>query len=410
MITRRSFVAAAVMAGIALPGMAHAVTEMSATYKWPEIQGPGVDPKRTRFISGRGIRTELKNSEMIRPDLRFDRSAEANPSMAFTHGVVLARAASPDLPLVAMDAATGKLAWERDQTLKLLGVGGKTAFIVTAPVSDQILPILKAIDVTGPTDIWAVGEGEILGAVVIPEESIVYLRQLEDNMELVSRDIASGKVLWTTDVNDALDSDAILSTDGQVVVGVNVTTNISRYMNAWDATTGELLWSNEGPGYISAPAFRNNELLIATMEGINLIDPATGEILQEIDLPANNGGLVQLIITEDALVIVDSERFHSVDWASGKVNWSHAPEQAASATDVYACDGKIYRIEKSAESSGCETTLRGYSLKDGSLEVEYLPVNSERTQLSATAFLIGAQHLFLGTEAGLGNWSPSEKA
>src|SRR5699024_3960864 len=131
------------------------------------------------------------NSQMNRPDLGFVQNTEVDPSMAMTHGVVLARAMGPNFPLVGMDAASGKFAWERERTPKILGFTDDIVFLVTAPESDQSLAILKAVNVTGLSDLWAVGEYEIAGSVVVPNKALVYARHNEDRIELVARDLTS---------------------------------------------------------------------------------------------------------------------------------------------------------------------------------------------------------------------------
>lgn len=410
MLSRRSFVASAAIAVSAVPHVAHAVTDMPVANSWPAIHGPGVDPQRTRFIVGRGIRTQPTNLSMNCPELSFVHNTEENPSMALTHGLVLACAMGPELPLVAMDAGSGELAWQRKRTLKILGVSDELVFIVTAPESEDSMALLKAVDVTGPTDLWAVGEDEIAGSVVVPGKALVYSREFEDQIELVARDLATGEIKWTVDTTDDVgEAVGTLSTDGNIVVGDHQTTNISRIMPAWDAATGELLWMNEGPGFISSPTFYEGRLVVATVESVKLLDPTSGEIVREFELPEYIGGLVKLIVTEEALILVDSQHIHSIDWDSGAVNWSRAPRLAPATREIYACDGLILRLEKATATSFRETTLRGYSLEDGRLELEYVPVDAEQNELSAAAFLVGSQRLFLATDKGLGTWFPSEE-
>ena len=412
MISRRTLIASGAASMALLPQISAAVTEMPISARWPEIQGPGVDTQRTRFISGRGIRNKPSNSQINRPELGFVQNTEVDPSMAMTHGVVMARAMGPNFPLVGMDAASGELAWEHERTLKILGVTDKFAFIVTASDSDENMVILKAVDVTGPTDQWTAEEQEIAGSVVVPKEALIYTRHHEDRVELVARDIASGNVKWAVDVTDDIGSKpGVLSTDGNIVVDVYQTTNVSMVMPAWGADTGELLWRHEGPGFISSPTFHEGNVVVATLfEGVQLLDPTSGEVVRRLELPHYIGGLVKLIVTDDALVIVDSQNMHSIDWNSGAVNWSRPPRQAASSQEIYACDGMILRMENATETSFRETALRGYSLHDGRLLLEYLPMDAELNELNAAAFLVGSQQLFLATDTGLGTWFPSEEA
>ena len=410
MYTRRSFVAAAALVVGAAPLLGHTVTEVPVANRWPVIQGPGVDPQRTRFINGRGVRSRPENSHINRPDLSFLRNTDDAPSMAMVHGMVLARAMGPGFPLVAMDAATGKLAWERDETLSILGISDDKAFIVTAPKSDNGLPILKAVDVTVLTDVWAAGEREMVGSVVVPGQALVYTRVNEDSVDLVSRELESGRILWSTDITDDVDQiPGTLATDGDVVVGVNVHNNISTVMNAWDVTTGEVRWSVSGTGLLSSPAFWNDSLVVATIEGVKQIDPSSGEVISEIEMPLSRGGIVKLLITDDALIVADNENLHSIDWDSGVVNWSRSPRLAPMTQEIFVCDGVILRLEKATATSIDETVLRGYSLVDGRLELEYLPVDAEGNELNAAAFLIGSEQLFLATNQGLGTWFPSDE-
>ena len=388
-----------------MPELLRRHTEMPVSAHFPEIQGPGVDPQGTRFINGRGIRKKPSNSQMNRPDLGFVQNTEVDPSMAMTQGVVLARAMGPNFPLVGMDAASGKFAWERERTLKILGVTDDIVFLVTAPESDQSLAILKAVNVTGPSDLWAVGEYEIAGSVVVPNKALVYARHNEDRIELVARDLTSGNTKWIVDVTDDIGSKpGVLSTDGNIVVDVYQTTNISIVMPAWDADTGELLWRHEAPrpGFISSPTFHDGDLVVATLEGVQLFDPTSGEVVRRLGPPHYTGGLVKLIVTDDALIVVDSQHMHSIDWNSGAVNWSRVPRQAASTQEVYACDGMILRMENATETSIRETVLRGYSLDDGRLLLEYLPMDAELNELNAAAFLVGSRQLFLATHKGPG--------
>src|SRR5699024_6525508 len=157
----------------------------------------------------------------------------------------------------------------------------------------------------------------------------------------------------------------------------------------WDAETGELLWRNESVGFISSPTFHEEELVIATLEGVQLLDPTTGEVVRELGFPRNISSLVKLIVTDDALIVADSQHMQSIDWDSGAVNWSRAPRQAASTREVYACDGMIMRVEKATETSISETSIRGYDLEDGRLLFDYVPVDGEQNQLDAAAFLVG---------------------
>src|SRR5699024_5408823 len=123
---------------------------------------------------------------------------------------------------------------------KILGVTDNLVFLVTAPDSDENMGVLKAVNVTGPTDLWAAEEHEIAGSVVVPGKALVYSRQNEDRVELVARDMATGDIKWTVDVADDVDDiPGALSTDGNILVDVNQTTNISTVMPAWDAETGE---------------------------------------------------------------------------------------------------------------------------------------------------------------------------
>ena len=410
MHTRRSFIANAALSFAVLPHVGHAVTEMPVSARWPGIQGPGVDPERTRFISGRGIRKKPSNSQMNRPDLGFVRNTDDDPSMVMTHGVVLARAMAPDFPLIAMDAASGRLAWERERTLKILGVSDEIVFIVTASDSDENMAIIKAVNVTGPTDLWAAGEYEIAGSVVVPKKALVYARQHEDRVELVARDMASGNIKWTVDVTDDIGSmPGTLSTDGNIVVDVYQTANISTVMTAWDAENGELLWRHESFGFISSATFHDEELVVATMEGVQLLDPTSGEVVRRLELPHDSSVLVKLIVTNDALIVVDSQHMHSIDWNSGAVNWSRAPMQAASTQEVYACDGMILRMENVTETASNVTSIRGYHLEDGRLVLDYRPIDADQNEVEAAAFMVGNGNLYLATNQGLGAWFATEK-
>lgn len=409
MLSRRTLITFAATALALAPRASGAVTEAPLYTRWPQIQGPCINPSRTRLITGRGIRHEVKNSFINHPDLSFAQNQEANASMALASGMVLARSMGPTYPLVAMDAATGRVKWERERVQRILGVYENLVYIVVAPDSPGNYPILKAVVVDRPSDLWATGEYETAGSVVVPDHALVYARLNEDRSELLARELRSGKPQWHIDITGDVDGvPDILATNGEVVVGGDTASNRYRLISAWSVETGDLIWQHESSRFLSSPAFRGDDVIIATEAGVQRIDSDTGEVLSTIEMPPNNGGMVKLALTDDALILVDPERIHAIDWATGEVIWSRASVQAESTRDLIVCDGMILRVEDATETTIQENALRGYDLEDGRLILDYRPIDADQNEVKIASFVIGNGNLYLATNKGVGAWFQSD--
>lgn len=411
MITRRNFVTSTVAVAAIAPRRSFAVTEAPRYTWWPQIQGPAIDPARTRLIPGKGLEALPENSMLNLPELAFLQNAESNPAMAMATGVVLARALGPGFPLIAMDAVTGEFLWERERIESILGVYEDLVYVMMAPKSEGSHPLMVAVAADRPSDVWFVTEYDVTASVVVSDFALVYARDSGDGLELIARDLRSGVDLWLRDITEDRESvPEVLATNGEVVVGMREPASSVNELVAWDAFSGDLIWQMWSTGVISTPAFHKHELVVAMEEGIKRIDPASGKVLQEISLPNYIGGLVKMAFVKDAIILVDSTHIHSIDWERGEVNWSRAHRQAASTRDLMVCDGMILRIEDETETSIGENVLRGYDLTDGQLALEYRAVDSDENELDIASFIIGNGNLYLATNRGLGLWEPGDVA
>lgn len=411
MITRRTFLTTAAAVAAVAPRQSFAVTEAPRYTWWPQIQGPAIDPARTRYIRGKGLEALPENSMLNLPELAFLQNAERNPAMAMATGVVLARALGPGYPLVAMDAVTGEFLWERERIESILGVYEDLVYVMMSPKSEASHPLLVAVAADRPSDVWFVTEYEVTASVIVSDYALVYARDTGEGIELIARDLRSGDDLWLRDITHDIESaPGILATNGEVVVGLREPANPVNELVAWSAYSGDLIWQMWSTGIISTPAFHKHELVVAMEDGIKRIDPASGKVLHEIPLPDYIGGLVKMAFVKDAIILVDSTHIHSIHWESGDVNWSRAPRQAASTRDLVVCGDMILRVEDEDETSIRENVLRGYNLEDGHLSLEYKAKDSDDNGLDIASFLIGNGYLYLATNLGFGLWKPGDVA
>ena len=260
---------------------------------WPSFRGPNAAgvadgqnlPERWNGANGENVlwRTRIPGLAHSSPIVWGDRvfvttAISSRASATFKPGLYGDGDASDDLSphrwmLYALDARTGKIAWER------LATEGaprnkrhiKSTYASASPATDGRMVVawfgsqgVFAYDMAG-TPLWSVDLGRVdMGAYDLPafewgpasspviwNDLVVLQCDTQADSFLLALDARTGKIVWKTE-RDELPSwgtPTVMSTgDGPVLV-----TNASKFIRGYDPRTGAELWRLGGSSKITAP-------------------------------------------------------------------------------------------------------------------------------------------------------------
>ena len=270
---------------------------------WPSFRGPHASgvadgtklPNRWNVETGEHIlwRTSIPGLAHSSPVVWGDRvfvttAISSRPGATFKPGLYGDGDASDDTSshkwvLYAVDARTGRVAWER---VAFEGTPGnkrhiKSTYASASPATDGRVVVawfgsqgVYAYDVTGKP-LWQVDLGRVdMGAYDIPSyewgpasspiiwhDLVILQVDTQADSFLLALDVATGKTVWKTD-RDELPSwgtPTIVTTSA----GDELVTNASNYIRGYDPRTGRVLWKLGGSSKITAPTpFAANGLIV----------------------------------------------------------------------------------------------------------------------------------------------------
>lgn len=135
---------------------------------------------------------------------------------------------------------------------------------------------LIAYDLEAKSELWR-AEADVASKVVVGRDFVAHI---EDEGELVGRDISTGKRLWTVDIEGTFIGAAA---DATKVYYTSKTGSSSWLLIALDGTTGGEVWEAEAPGALGAPAARGGLVFSPFLkQWLAILDAKTGKQLTRI--------------------------------------------------------------------------------------------------------------------------------
>jgi outer membrane protein assembly factor BamB len=369
---------------------------------WPSFRGPdaaGVAdgqnlPDRWNGTSGENIvwKTPIAglahSSPIVWGDRVYVTSAISSKGKAtFKPGLYGDGDASDDMSphrfvLYAVDARTGKIAWERTA---VEGVPRnkrhiKSTYASASPATDGRLVVawfgsegIHAFDING-TPLWKVDIGRVdMGAYDVPavewgpasspiiwNDLVIVQCDTQDDSFILALEASTGKTRWKTD-RDELPSwgtpTVVTTPDGPQLV-----TNASNLIRGYDPRTGKELWRLGGSSKITAPTpiFADGLIVVASGRGperpIFAVRPAaTGDVTLPKDSTSNQavawsktgrGSYMPTPLAYQGIlyVLANNGVFDAYDLQTGEEIYRQRLPQVGSgfSASPVAADGKIY--------------------------------------------------------------------
>jgi outer membrane protein assembly factor BamB len=258
----------------------------------------GVDPKNGK------IKYETKLRNCYNGDILSDNTFIALDTES-AHGLI-----SEMGPIVLFNLDSGQLIWETAESniFDVIGVSPNCVYAETPPGYDQYY--LIALDLHNGQELWnrqnlrygGNGEEEFLG-----EFNGVTI--ISNSTKSITWGIGckNGNVIWE---NDDLVLEEILGLSNNLIIGLSP----KKFLYAIDITTGEKKWkidvSQESSKEIflddsrksHAGILKNNKIIYFSKGGLIIIDPSTGEKIENISVPNINSSIA-FYLKENLLII-----------------------------------------------------------------------------------------------------------
>jgi len=187
-----------------------------------------------------------------------------------------------DGTVVALDAATGALLWERSETIAITmpAVDAGKVYLGTTN-ADFTSGSLLALDLATGATLWETGgHGDTQGSSPVLYDDLVILGSHTAG-SVAAYDATTGERQWTHFVGSAVTSSVAVTTSGVVLGGSQ-----SWDAFALDATTGELLWEEQLPAAIlSSTAVADDAALFVSRDGTVASYRSTGGVVGTVTGP-----------------------------------------------------------------------------------------------------------------------------
>lgn len=242
---------------------------------------------------------------------------------------------SYDGHLYAVDASLGteKWRWEMPGSNKDLDVSpviGPSGIIYVADGTS----VLRAIRDVRPSavEVWNISLGErVVGKVALNHNSTALYVCSGDDGHLYKLDPDTGATLWKYKAGGLLNVLPAVGFDGTVY-----TTGFGGILHAVDAASGELKWTHEADGPLSAPAVGvDGTIFVGTTHGLHII---SGSIVIR---PGrfNTNGIIRssAALSPDkttAYICNHARKMYAVDVATGRTRWEPVPIKGYCEADV----------------------------------------------------------------------------
>ncbi len=180
----------------------------------------------------------------------------------------------------ANDACTGELMWTRqsDEGYGFFGPSYWAGMIFVGDIYSGVV----AIDALTGEEIWT---REDIAAFYSPLVSEAVLYVMDSSRQLVALNPFDGTTVWSSETRGYAEICCPLAADGMVFVGVTSYYDGYAYMQAFDATDGELVWEQVASSWYAmyaSPAYSNGVLYTTSSDGyLRAWEGATGEMLLE---------------------------------------------------------------------------------------------------------------------------------
>lgn len=214
-----------------------------------------------------------------------------------------------DRYLYALDAANGKQKWRAPLPASAFkGEPVVSGGVVYVGCSDHKL---YAFSVKKGNQLWATDLRDSRPSSPAVAQSGVFSMTPDGVLHKLDR--KSGKELWYKKAG-------ILSVGTPAVVGGAVYVGAAPNVSAFDASTGDLLWSTETAGTAMSPAFADGVVVTAANSGhVYAMDPATGVVIWDVDVDAYSdvsvaNGVVYVASISGALLALELK--------TGLLKWS----------------------------------------------------------------------------------------
>ena len=202
-------------------------------------------------------------------------------SPVVSQGVLYVGAAKPAPALLAYNAATGVRLWSQP-----LANNGQSAQSAPA-VADGVVVIgsanvLAAFAAATGSPLWQITFGRIVQGNPVIAGGIVYMSSQDGH--LYAMNLANGASVWTAPFGGQLTATTALpsATTGLAISGKLLAVGAGQTLYAFDATTGQPLWSQRAPGGLSnsAPTISDGIMYIGGFDGsFSALDAQTGATL-----------------------------------------------------------------------------------------------------------------------------------
>lgn len=386
---------------------------------WPEFRGPTQQGKSDAV----GLPTEWSPSKNViwhnaMPGRAWSSPIVANGVIYLTNAVGAKDSTDPhdtySLRLVALQAADGKLIWDREifkvEQPHTLGIHGKNSYASATPVfeNDRIYAHFghfgtACLDAKGNL-IWKTqklaykpvhGNGS---CPVVVDDLLIFHADAAENPFVVALDKATGEVRWK--INRKSDTKKNFSFCTPLLIEVNGEKQLispgSNVVSALNPKDGREIWRVRYEGYsvVPRPIYGNGLIFLSTgfdRASVLAIKPdGKGDVTDThiVWRADKNVSLTpsMLLVENDLFMVADNGIVSCLDSKTGEVIWSERVSRQCSASPLYA-DGKIYIQD---ELGG------GYVLKAGR-KLEVLGTNDLKNK-SLASYAVSGKHLIIRTQ------------
>jgi outer membrane protein assembly factor BamB len=273
---------------------------------------------------GRFLAIEAATGE-IAWERDFDRCIAASPTVA--DGVVYQSLMDPspcgnpdrDAPgyVVALDADTGEDLWRFEA-----GVIESSPLLV-----DGLLYVgswdgkVYAIDVATHEERWSFQTGDEVKAAVAYREGVVYVGSYDGAMYAL--DALTGELRWSSEAQGGLSGAGNFYATPAIAYGRVFVGNTDGKVYAFGARSGDLLWSHSTGGFVySSAAVWEQTVYVGSYDGnLYALDAATGDVRWTFATGGRISGAATVI---DGIVYVSTldERTFGVDARTGEQVWT----------------------------------------------------------------------------------------